>query len=126
LSAEIRPRVWAYIGGIAKNNGMKAAAVGGVEDHVHSLLWIPPDVAVSDAVRHIKGASSRWITSALKVPMFDGWQVGYGVFSVGIEGIGDVVDYIRNQEKHHQSQSFKDEYVAILKKHGIEDRECLL
>jgi putative transposase len=31
-----------------------------------------------------------------------------------------VIRYIRNQEEHHKKMDFDSEFVALLKKHGIE------
>ena len=61
----IRPtnqsRLWNYLAGIARNHGMQVLAVGGTENHVHVLLVLPPDMALSDAVRTLKANSSRWM-----------------------------------------------------------------
>lgn len=54
-------RIWEYLGGIARTNGMKALKVGGYDDHIHILLALPATIAVSKAVQLLKGASSRWI-----------------------------------------------------------------
>ena len=48
------------------------------------------------------------------------WQEGYGAFSISVSGIQDTISYIQNQEKHHQVRTFEDEYLAFLKKHGID------
>ena len=58
---ELRERLWPYIGGIAKQNRMKALAIGGVEDHVHVLLSLPSSVSVSKSLQLIKGGSSKWV-----------------------------------------------------------------
>ncbi len=41
ISDDVRERLWAYIGGIAREHETKALAVGGTEDHVHILLSLP-------------------------------------------------------------------------------------
>lgn len=48
------------------------------------------------------------------------WQEGYGAFSVSASNLGTVKNYIANQEKHHRKITFEDEFLALLKKHGIE------
>jgi putative transposase len=61
LTAEIRERLWPYLGGIARDNGMKAVTIGGVADHVHLLLSLPATLPVSKAIQLLKGNSSKWI-----------------------------------------------------------------
>jgi putative transposase len=81
LTEPIRDRLWPYLGGIARENGMKAFEIGGVSDHVHLLISIPATVAVSKAVQLIKGGSSHWIKEQFpKVTAF-AWQDGYGAFT---------------------------------------------
>jgi REP element-mobilizing transposase RayT len=119
LSASVRERLFAYLGGLAREAGMKAPAVGGVEDHVHILLSIPAVLPVAKAVQHLKGASSKWIARAFPHMHGFAWQAGYGAFSVGVSQTADTVRYINRQEEHHRRRTFEDEFVLFLKKHGI-------
>ena len=57
IGEELRPKLWAYLGGIARENQMKALAVGGTDDHVHVLLSLPPTIAIAKAVQLLKGGS---------------------------------------------------------------------
>ena len=115
-----RDDLYAMMGGIAKENKSVLLRAGGIEDHVHLLLKIHPSFAIADTVKLIKGNTSRWINQNQKVPAHFEWQRGYGAFSVS-ESMSDTVKgYIVNQEKHHQRQSFQEEYFAILWKHKIE------
>jgi REP element-mobilizing transposase RayT len=61
LASKIRERLWPYLGGIARENEMKALAIGGVTDHVHLLLSLPPTLSVSKAMQLLKGNSSKWL-----------------------------------------------------------------
>lgn len=61
ITGDIEDRLWRYMGGIARENRMKALQIGGVEDHIHLLLSIPATLAVSKAMQLIKGGSSKWI-----------------------------------------------------------------
>ncbi|MFZ2641786.1 MAG: IS200/IS605 family transposase [Verrucomicrobiia bacterium] len=121
LSATIRERLWPYLGGIARENGMKALAIGGMADHVHLLLSLPTTLSVSKAMQLLKGNSSKWLgeTFADLRPQGFSWQEGFGAFSVGISGVEDTVRYIQTQEEHHRKRSFRDELEVFLKKHGI-------
>jgi REP element-mobilizing transposase RayT len=61
ISLEMQPKLWAYIGGIARQNGMKAIAVGGTANHAHVLLSIPATITVAKAAQLLKGGSSKWM-----------------------------------------------------------------
>ena len=113
-------RLWPYLGGIARENKMKALVVGGVEDHVHVLLSIPSTLSVAKSIQLLKGNSSKWIHDTFKDHWDFEWQEGYGAFSIGISGVEDTTDYIQNQAEHHRKMTFKEEVAMFLKKHGME------
>ena len=48
------------------------------------------------------------------------WQEGYGAFAVSASNLGKVVSYIHNQEMHHRTMSFEDEYLKLPRKHGVD------
>jgi len=116
---EIRARLWAYIGGIAREHEMKALAVGGTEDHVHILLSLPSSLSIAAAMREIKSASSPWMHESGDCKDF-AWQEGYGAFSIGTAQTSATIAYIARQEDHHRRRDFQAEFVAFLKKHRIE------
>jgi putative transposase len=120
IDAELRPRLWAFIGGIARQNDMKALAVGGTSDHVHALLSLPSSMSVSKAVQLVKGGSSKWVHETFPTRWTFAWQEGYGAFSVSISHVDATVAYIQNQEGHHRKRSFEEEYLSFLRKHWIE------
>jgi len=126
LAREIRPRIWAYIGGIARENGMIAIEVGGIADHVHVLISAPATKTVSDAVKQIKGASSRWLKETFPNMSAFAWQDGYGAFSEGKVNIDGIRQYIRTQEEHHRTKTFAEEYRGFLERNGIEFDERYL
>src|ERR1700742_2617050 len=81
LTPEIRERLWPYLGGIARQNGFEAKCVGGVADHVHLLLSLPTTIAISKAIKLIKGGSSIWIHQMFpKLGNFS-WQRGMGLLA---------------------------------------------
>lgn len=126
ITSELQQRLWPYLGGVARENKMKALCVGGVEDHVHVLLTIPSTISISKAVQLLKGNSSKWIHETFPAQREFSWQEGYGAFSIGISGVDDTIKYIRSQPEHHRTRTFKDELVAFLKKHGLKYDDAML
>lgn len=117
MPSELQDRAWAFIGGIARNIGMSAIAVGGIADHVHILLLMPPTATVASAIQRIKANSSRWLREQMRRP-FE-WQEGYAAFSVGIAQTDATVEYILNQKEHHARRGFAEELAKILAKHKM-------
>jgi putative transposase len=123
IKPDLQRRLWPYLGGIARENKMKALVVGGVEDHVHVLLSIPSTLSVAKAIQLLKGNSSKWIHDTFPEHRGFGWQEGYGAFSIGVSGVEDTTKYIQNQEAHHRKMTFKEEVEVFLKKHGMDYEE---
>jgi REP element-mobilizing transposase RayT len=117
IAKDVQPELWSYMAGICRNQGMAAIAVNGMEDHVHLLFHLPPVIALAKAVQLLKTNSSKWMNEHGR--RF-AWQEGYGGFSVSISNTATVAKYIRNQEQHHRKITFEDEYLALLRKHGVE------
>lgn len=120
ISPDVEERIWAYLGGIAKENKVHPIQIGGIEDHVHLLLGAPASLAPSKIAQLIKGGSSAWIHDTFPNMKGFAWQDGYGVFSVSKSNIPDVVEYIRGQREHHRTRTFQEEYLAFLKRHEIQ------
>ncbi len=116
ISEDLQPTLWAYMAGIAKKQGFQAIIIGGVRDHVHVLLLLPPVIPLSKAVQFLKGSSSKWLND--NGANFS-WQEGYGAFSVSASQTDEVIRYIKNQSAHHAKRSFDEEFLGFLKKYGI-------
>ena len=119
-----RPDLHAYIGGIVRNRRGDLIAAGGIPDHIHLLVRLPADRAVADAVRDIKSVSSAWRHDSGDTGF--GWQNGYGAFSVSVSMAETVGSYIARQPEHHLKQAFRDEFLDILTRHGVEYDERYL
>ena len=119
ISRETQPRLWAYMGGIARNHNMHALSIGGFDDHVHILLSIPSIITLADAMRIIKSESSRWMHQNCGNQRFE-WQEGYGAFSIGPSQKEATLLYIASQREHHRKVNFQDEFLAFLKKNRVE------
>ena len=107
-----------YLAGTLTGIGAAAPSVGGTGDHVHLLFGVRATHAISDVVREVKKASSTWI-KVNHLANF-AWQEGYGAFSVGVNSLAAVRQYIEQQEQHHERRDFADEWREILSKHGFE------
>jgi len=117
IRPEFKEDLFKYITGIVRNNGQKLIAINGMSDHVHILIGLKP--AMADLVKDIKADSSNFINKRKLVRGRFSWQEGYGAFSYGHSQLDTVIRYIQNQEHHHHRRSFKDEYLAWLKKFEI-------
>ncbi len=109
--------LWSYVAGICKQEGIFVHEVGGMPDHLHLLIQVPASLALAKAVATIKANSSRWAHE--RGHKFT-WQPGYAAFSVSTSVVPTVVRYIQNQAGHHKKMSFNDEFLALLKKHGLQ------
>ena len=116
IAPSIQPKLWAYMAGIARNHEFLVLANGGMDDHVHLLIQLPPVLPLAKAVSLLKSNSSSWMNEH---GMKFAWQKGYGAFSVSASSIPTVTRYIANRRKHHQRRTFEDEFIALLNKHGI-------
>jgi REP element-mobilizing transposase RayT len=116
LRKSMQPKLWSYMAGVARNHDFLVLANGGMEDHVHLLLQLPPTLALAKAIALIKANSSRWIGE--HGTRF-AWQEGYGAFSVSASNRRVVEKYIGDQEKHHRRMTFEREFLGLLKKHEI-------
>ena len=120
LTDGFRDEVFAYMIGIAKNQGGVAIRAGGFYDHVHLLVRIPAKLSVSDFVGTLKSNSSKHINDTSELLRKFGWQDGFAAFTVSVSQKNRVVEYIENQMEHHAGHSFEDEYLHLLKKHEVE------
>jgi putative transposase len=119
ISREHDDELQKYITGIISRQGQKLIAINNMPDHVHMLIGQKPNVALSDLVRDIKAGSSgfvndrRWVTGRFS------WQEGFGAFSYSHSQLSSVINYIQNQQVHHQRTSFREEYVELLKRFDV-------
>jgi putative transposase len=119
ITADIKPRLFEYIGGILRNHSSCLVAAGGIPDHVHLLVSLGRTIAAADVVRLVKSNSSGWIHSELSLPDFR-WQDGYGAFAVSYSNSDQVKIYLTNQEQHHTNKSYQDEFLELLRRHEME------
>lgn len=120
IQKEFRDRLYSYACGIAKSEKCVLLAAGGMPDHVHLLIQRHPEAAEADLMRLIKSNTSGWVHESFPSSRDFAWQRGYGTFSVSKSNLTAVREYIERQEEHHKRQTFQEEFIALLERHGIE------
>ncbi|HMV25518.1 IS200/IS605 family transposase [bacterium] len=111
--------LYKYMTGIIQNKGHKLLAINGMPDHVHFLIGYDPHEALSALVKEVKRCSTNFINEKGWIKGRFSWQEGYGAFSYAKSQLNTVCRYIENQEQHHKKQTFREEYVALLKRYEI-------
>jgi hypothetical protein len=86
---------------------------------MHILIGLKPNIALSDLVKDIKANSSRFINEKRWAPRRFNWQEGFGAFSYSHSQLDSVIKSVRNQERHHSKRTFRNEYVALLRKFDV-------
>lgn len=109
-----------YITGIVSGQKQKLIAINNMPDHLHLLIGLRPDMALSDLVRDVKAGSSKFINEKRWVAGRFSWQEGFGAFSYSRSQLGAVIRCIANQQKHHAKKSFREEYVELLEKFAVD------
>lgn len=121
INDDVQERLYEYMGGILRANKGHMIEIGGVADHVHILAGLSPSLAVSAVIRDVKASSSKWLTEEMNVIQFK-WQKGFGAFTVSHDRIDAARNYIRNQQEHHRTKTFQEEYIEFLERHHIDYR----
>jgi len=126
ITPEIEPELFAYIGGILKNNESRLLDAGGTADHVHLLISQSKNRVLSSLMKDVRKDSSSWIkTKGRELRNFH-WQDGYGGFSIGKSDVPGLKQYIATQKEHHRRRSFQEELMEFLDEYGIEYDERFL
>jgi len=103
-----KPIIYTELNRIAHEKELYIHAVNAVSDHIHIVISIPLKIAVIDAISHFKGATSRIISREFDADEPFSWQKSYGVLTFGQKVLPFVLDYIQNQEKHHQENTTQE------------------
>jgi len=120
ISYKWKDELYKYITGVVINEGQKLLAINGMPDHVHILIGLKPTAALSNIVRDIKANSSRFINDKKWIAGKFEWQQGFGAFSYSHSQLTNVINYIQNQEEHHKTRTFRQEYIEFLNLYNIE------
>jgi putative transposase len=119
IKDDLKDRLWPYLGGVFRGLDGIALCVGGTADHTHLLVKLPATLSVADVLRDLKANSSGWVHKEWTNRAGFAWQIGYGAFTVSQSRVPSLKRYIENQEEHHRTMTFQEEFTALLKKHGI-------
>ena len=114
-----RAKLHAYLGGIIRTAEGVPVSIGGIGDHVHLLIGLRATHRLADALRESKSVSSKWVHDEIGIREF-AWQEGYGAFTVSASQLETVRDYINRQEEHHRTRTFREEYLELLRRSGVE------
>jgi REP element-mobilizing transposase RayT len=126
LEESQKKRLFAFIFHLLKNKKCFLYRINGVEDHIHILTHVHPSISISTLVKDIKVSTSLFIKRESVFKNFNGWQEGYGAFTETIKTKDRLIEYVKNQEKHHEKMSYFDEYKGLLKDYGIAFEEKFL
>lgn len=126
LDGNNRELLFKYIWGVLKNNKCHLYRINGIEDHIHIVMHLHPSVALSSLIKDIKSSSNVYIKENKLFENFKGWQDGYGAFTYSSDSKNKLIDYVKNQEQHHKTTTFREEYLELLKEHKIEFDERYL
>jgi len=119
IRPENKEELHKYITGVIRNKGQKMIAINSRPDHLHMLIGMEPDLALSDLVREVKKSSTNFVNRSRWVKGRFNWQEGFGGFSYSRSSLDAVVHYVQNQDQHHSDRSFKDEYQRLLRRFDV-------
>jgi len=108
-----------FIRGIVEKRKSTLLAINNMPDHMHILVSVNPNYSFAKFIQEIKGGSAKYINDQKWIKGKFQWQAGYGAFSYSKSHIDDVVNYINDQQKHHQNKSFREEFLEFLDKFQI-------
>ena len=111
--------LYAYMTGLIRHKYCKVYRIGGMPDHVHLLVSIHQNIALSEFVKVLKSETSKWLKSSEFFPYFKGWGVGYAAFSYHFKDKDRIYKYICHQKQHHKTHTFQEEYEESILEVGL-------
>jgi REP element-mobilizing transposase RayT len=121
ISSVNREILFGYIAGVLKKKACHSYIVGGASNHIHIVTHLPPTISPAYLIKDIKEASYALIMRERSLfQNFPGWQVGYSGFTYHISSKESLINYVKNQDEHHKTISYKYELIKLLKEHDID------
>lgn len=112
--------LYAYILGFVNNKNGVLYRIGGMPNHIHMLVDLPPMLSVASFMQELKIATSKWLKTNSKFPDFQGWAEGYAAFTYSLKEKETIINYIKNQKEHHKVETFESEYRRFIEESGIQ------
>ena len=119
LTKAIREKVFTHIRENAFKKNIHVDFVNGYTDHMHCLISLTQEQTIANVIQLIKGESSFWINKNNLCQENFAWQDEYFAVSVSESGVNKVREYIKNQETHHATKTFQQEYDEFMDKYGF-------
>ena len=117
---ELCSALFAYNATVLKNDvDSPAILINGVEDHIHILCHLSRKFPIMKILQASKTETFKWLKKQDPSLERFQWQSGYGIFSVSPSNVEQVKRYIANQDEHHKTMTFKDEFREICRRHGV-------
>ncbi|MHB9134373.1 MAG: IS200/IS605 family transposase [Armatimonadota bacterium] len=126
INDSFKNRLYGYMTGIINNEFGTLIRINGMPDHTHVVMAQKPTVAIADLVRVLKSRSSGWVHDTFPYEQYFAWQPGYGAFSVDESRLEELIKYVENQEAHHHTVTFQEEYLRFLQEYHVEYDERYL
>ena len=126
LDSALLPRLTEYIGGIIRQYKGHLLAANGPADHIHLAVALAPDHALSLVLQEVKSGSSKWLHDNFPALKTFAWQEGYSAFTVAPHSTEKLFAYIKNQQEHHKSTTFREELIVFYRKYGLQFDEMYL
>ncbi len=121
ISVENENLLYRYMWGVVKKKGGVLYRIGGMPDHIHLCVGLPASLAIADFMRELKTSSNKYIKSKRELfPKFSGWGKSYCALTCSYTSKETVVEYIKNQKRHHLSCAFQDELRELLAENGVD------
>ena len=116
--------LYKYIWGFCRNKSIFLHRIGGMPDHLHLLVDLPPNLSLAEFVKELKTSTNHWLRGNPHFPLFSGWSIGYAGLSCSTQDLPRIVNYISNQKQHHQAIPLHQEMRNIFEQSGIEIEEA--
>lgn len=119
ITSKHREELYMHIWKVIRRLDCMMYKMNGTEDHIHILCDLHPSISLNNLIHEIKTSSSLWIKESGKMPLFEGWELGYAAFTHAYKDKEAIMKHIQNQDKHHAKLSFQEEYKLLLEEHEI-------
>ena len=119
IADDVREALHSYMAGVFQGIDSPALLINSMPDHVHVLFMLSRKLSLADVLEEIKTKTSKWMKARDSRFADFYWQNGYGAFSVSQSNVKGVRKYISNQEEHHRTRTFQEEFLLLCKRHGV-------